>query len=133
MKKIEKNVVSRLKDVHENLIKMAIKAKESADLERQRRLQDRALYLDRLRRELLLRKEGARFPKRVFLSFSRSGDIYADYVRTVVEARGFEVVTGFDMKPSSQDNVLGRVLSGLKRVSLFIGILTPEYKVQLGK
>ena len=69
-------------------------------------------------------------PKRVFISFAKAtGEKVFEAVSKRLEEQGFEVTTGFKVDKQDQGYVLRRVLTQMKRSTIYVGLLTKTLEV----
>ena len=74
------------------------------------------------------------FPKSVFFSYSvGTGRSYYEYLKERLILEKFEILDGFQKVENTEGNVLKKVITNLKRSSIYIGILTQDIKVLTGK
>lgn len=107
---------------------MESEKRKGRDLVAQMNWSMRRVYFQRLIEELETRTSFDTYLRRVFVSYSkRTGEQYFKYLETRLRERhDLEVTTGYH---GSSPNVLGRVLKELKGASLFVGLLTREYRI----
>lgn len=110
------------------LIELAEDASTRSDSRAKADLDMRITYLTRLKDDL--DAPTRKYPKQqIFVAYSEnSGKKYYEKAKSIIEDKGFGVVTGFSRTES--ENVLHAVLGAINEASLFLGILTPEYKIR---
>lgn len=120
----------------ESLLKSALKQtkeRASASTNPGERLvwERRKAILEEELRRLERLEDDEELPKRVFVSYKpSSGAGYFARLKEMLEEVNFEVFTGFDDPAGTGGNILKSVLKQMKRSTVYIGILTPEMKVE---
>ena len=133
-KKTTRNITSLLKAEQEQCIDEALAADHSNDINGKITWQIKRSYLNSYLIDFRSRRTEKIPGKTVFISYSsNTGEIFFKYIRNRLMEEGFEVLTGFDKAEEDQDNVLKRVLTQLKRSSIYFGLLTKEMEVIIDK
>lgn len=105
-------------------------ADQAGDPMARRDCQRRLTFLDSLLREVGGRNSDRVPDRTVFVSYSlQLGTPYFEVLKGLLEAAGFEVVTGFQKADGDKGFVLARVLLQLKRSTIYVGLLTKEMPV----
>lgn len=80
--------------------------------------------------ELIDRFSRYHLQKKVFISYNeRTGSKYFTELKNRLEERKYEVVTGFESPAEGSSQVLKDVLKRLRPCAVYVGILTPEYRI----
>lgn len=126
----EKSIIRIIKDARAKVIEHAKESSEAYDIRSKIEWQNRRYFLDDLSIQFLERETGMPLPKIVFISYSYSTAlIYYRHLEEILKQAGFNVITGFNPSEGDKGGVLTRVLTQIKRCSVYLGILTKEMKV----
>ena len=125
------SVFSYLKEARNKAIRQSARASVEGNLASKADWQRRKAFIESLYEQLSSWKEGVMPPKRVFVSYSKSGTpmgipgtLVFQKLREALDEKGFEVVSGFSRAEGDQGEVLRRVLRQLKRSTVFVGVFT---------
>lgn len=110
------------------LVQQATEAGRRGDHSAKADAEMRVRLLNRLSGELREPLRTASTDLTVFIAYSNSsGKRYYEVAKRIAEEQGFQVIDGFTR--NMEESVLKGVLSSIGVASLFLGILTPEYKI----
>lgn len=131
MTKKKISTITLLKAAERKAIKKAIEARDQRQFSEKAKWEERAHYI---KRQLIyfnnVSKRGSTVPPVVFVSYSKqTATTYFQYIKKLLEDQNFEVTTGFKKAQEDDGNVLKRVMTQLNNATLFLGILTKEYKI----
>lgn len=132
MSREQRSVAAELHDARSKTIYRAVDTSRRGAAREKREWEDRRKYIDRLLNEFALLDKPEAIGRTVFVSYSdKTGSPYFEMLKARLLKDKFEIHTGFDHPAQTDDGtILGRILTQLRRSSLYCGILTKEIEVR---
>lgn len=126
----QKTIAALLGEARDRMVDQAARANRTHSASDKAEFERRRLYVSDMLEEFKSLESQVSPPKRVFVSFAKSTGMEAfEAVKARLESQGFEVATGFDRTKADRGYILRRVLTQMRRSTIYVGLLTKTLEV----
>ena len=128
-KNLLEETIVMLDRARQNTVNKAVEYDNKGEFKKKNSWMLKKKYYENLLKEVKNDFRKTKYPRSVFISYSKSHKDYFEFIKGKLEEKGFEIITGFERREGTRGNLLKKVLKNLSLSSIYLGIFTAELQV----